>query len=81
MHQAPLSMEFSRQEFWGGSPFLSPGDRPDPGINPRSPVLAGGFFTRVPPRKALEQYRKQEKLGLTHFGAHEYFVARGNKGP
>ena len=38
-HQAPLSMEFSRQEYWRGLPFLSPGDLPDPGIKPRSPTL------------------------------------------
>ena len=37
--QAPLSMEFSRQEYWSGLPFPSPGDLPDPGIEPRSPAL------------------------------------------
>ena len=36
---APLSMEFSRQEYWSGLPFPSPGDLPDPGIKPRSPAL------------------------------------------
>ena len=35
---APLSMEFSRQEYWSGLPFPSPGDLPDPGIKPRSPT-------------------------------------------
>ena len=39
VHQAPLSMEFSRQEYWSGLPFPSPGDLPDPGIEPRSSVL------------------------------------------
>ena len=46
--QAPLSMEFSRQEYWSELPFLSPGDLPDPGIeptSPASPTLTGGFFT------------------------------------
>ena len=46
--QAPLSMEFSRQEYWSGLPFPSPGDLPDRGIEPvfpTSPALAGGFFT------------------------------------
>ena len=38
-YQAPLSMEFSRQEYWSGLPFPSPGDLPDPGIEPRSPAL------------------------------------------
>ena len=47
-HQAPLPMGFSRQEYWSGLPFPSPGDLPDPGIEPASlasPALAGGFFT------------------------------------
>ena len=38
-YQAPLSMGFSRQEYWSGLPFPSPGDLPDPGIEPRSPAL------------------------------------------
>ena len=37
--QAPLSMGFSRQEYWSGLPFSSPGDLPDPGIEPGSPAL------------------------------------------
>ena len=37
--QAPLSMGFSRQEYWSGLPFPSPKDLPDPGIEPRSPAL------------------------------------------
>ena len=44
-HHAPLSMGFSRQEYWSGLPFPPPGDLPDPGIHPGSPALAGGFFT------------------------------------
>ena len=38
-HQAPLFMGFSKQEYWGGLSFPSPGDFPDPGIEPRVPVL------------------------------------------
>ena len=38
-YQAPLSMGFSRQEYWSGLPFPSPGDLPDPGIKPGSPAL------------------------------------------
>ena len=48
-HQVPLSMEFSRQEYWNGFPFPSPGDLPEPGIqltSLASPALAGGFFTK-----------------------------------
>ena len=47
-HQAPLSMGFSRQEYWSGLPCPLPGDLSDPGIKPMSlmcPTLAVGFFT------------------------------------
>ena len=47
-HQAPMSVEFSRQEYWSGLLCPPPGDLPDPGIEPSSlmyPALAGGFFT------------------------------------
>ena len=46
---APLSMGFSRQEHWSGLPFPSPGDLPDPGIQPVSPASVGRFFTAEPP--------------------------------
>ena len=55
-HQAPLSMGFSRQEYWNGLPFPSPGDLPNPGIEPafvESPALASRFFTTEPPGKHL----------------------------
>ena len=47
VHQVPLSMGFSRQEYWSGSSFPTPGDLPDPGMEPVSlvsPALVGGFF-------------------------------------
>ena len=47
-HQAPPSMGFSRQEFWSGLPFPSPGDLPDPGIEPRSPALQADALTSEP---------------------------------
>ena len=47
-HQTPLSMEFSRQKYWSGLPFSSPGDLPDQGIKPAFPASAGGFFTTPP---------------------------------
>jgi len=47
-HQAPLSMEFSRQEYWSRLPLPSPGDLPNPGIRPASPALAGRCFTTEP---------------------------------
>ena len=50
-HQSPLSMRFSRQEYWSELPFLTPGELPNPGIKPTSltsPALAGRFFTTAP---------------------------------
>ena len=49
--QAPLSMEFSRQEYWSGLPFLFAGDLANQGIEPMSSELAGRFFTAEPPVK------------------------------
>ena len=48
-HQAPPSMGFSRQEYWSGLPFPSPGDFPGPGIEPRSPALEADALTSEPP--------------------------------
>ena len=50
--QAPLSMEFSRQEYWSGLPCPPPWDLPNLGIKPTSPVLAGRFFTKSAPWEA-----------------------------
>ena len=50
-YQASLSMGFSRQEYWSGLPFPSPGDLPDPGIEPRSPTLEADALTSEPPGK------------------------------
>ena len=47
--QAALSMGFSRQEYWSGLPFPSPGDLPDPGIEPGSPALEADALTSEPP--------------------------------
>ena len=52
-HQAPPSMGFSRQEYWSGLPFPSPGDLPDPGIKPRSPALQADALTSEPPGKPV----------------------------
>ena len=49
--QAPLSKEFSRQEYWSGLPFPSAGDLPDPGIEPGSPALLADSFLSEPPGK------------------------------
>ena len=56
VRQAPLSMEFSRQEYWSRLPCPSPGDLPYPGIKLASlvsPALAHGLFTTVPPGKSI----------------------------
>ena len=50
-HQASLSMGFPRQESWSGLPFPTPGNLPNPGMEPRSPALAGGFSATEPPGK------------------------------
>ena len=50
-HQAPPPMGFSRQEYWSGLPFPSPGDLPDPGIESRSPALQADALTSEPPGK------------------------------
>ena len=50
-HQAPLSMGFFGQDYWSGLPFPSPGDLPDPGIEPRSPALQAESLQSEPPGK------------------------------
>ena len=53
-YQVPLSMGFSRQEYWSRLPFPTPRDLPDPGIKPTPPaypLFASGFFTTEPPGK------------------------------
>ena len=52
-YQAPPSMGFSRQEYWSGLPFPSPGDLPNPGIEPRSPALEADALTSEPPGKPI----------------------------
>ena len=52
-YKAPLSMEFSRQEYWSRLPFPSPGDLPHPGIEPGSPALRADALPSEPPGKPL----------------------------
>ena len=66
-HQAPLSMESSRQEYWSGLPFPSPGDLPNPGIKPGSPAFQADALTSEPPGKPRYMHIKgayslEEKL-------------------
>ena len=51
-YQAPSSIGFSRQEYWSGLPFPSPGDLPDPGIEPGSPALRADALPSEPPGKS-----------------------------
>ena len=51
--QASLSVDFSRQEYWSGLPFPSPGDLPNPGIEPVSPALQADALSSEPPGKTL----------------------------
>ena len=64
--QAPLSMEFSRQEYWSGLPVPTPRDLLDPGIKPTSPALVGRFFTTVPPGKPIVLSHSVPKLYVLH---------------
>ena len=61
-HQGPLSMEFSRQEYWSGYPFPSPGDLPDPGIKPKSRALPADSLSSEPSGKHFFTI-----TGLQHF--------------
>ena len=60
-YQAPQSMEFSRQEYWSGLPFPSPGDLPNPGIEPGSPALQADALPSEPPGKPKTKSRDLPK--------------------
>ena len=81
--QAPLSMEFSRQEYWSRWPFPTPGDLPSPGIEPTSPMspaLADGFFT-TSAWKALEGNRRRRVLFLpSQYGRSLSFILLNRPG-
>ena len=69
-HQAPPPRGFSRQEYWSGLPFPSPGDLPDPGIEPRSPTLQADALTSAPPGKPLNtriQSRRKPPIETQNF--------------
>ena len=65
VYQAPPSMGFPRQEYWSGFPFPSPGDLPDPGIEPGSPALQADILLSEPPVKSrVSSYRKDFAISL-----------------
>ena len=70
-HQAPPSMEFSRQEYWSGLPFPPPGDLPDPRIEPTSPACIG--------RQILYHWVTWEAGGLRVFNPQNELLSRQNK--
>ena len=72
MDQVPLTMGFSRQEYWSGVPFPLPGDLSDPGIEPASPAWAGGFFIAEPPGKAHFRHTQTHTHIHTHTHTHTH---------
>ena len=61
-YQASPSMGFSRQEYWSGLPFPSPGDLPDSGIEPGSPALEADALTSEPPGKQILEGKKNNLI-------------------
>ena len=61
-HQAPLSMEFSRQEYWNGLPFPTPKDLPGPGMEPGSPALQADSLPSKPPGKPRRRRRRKKNI-------------------
>ena len=86
-YQAPPSMEFSRQEYWSGLPFPSPGYLPDPGIEPGSPTLQADALSSEPPGKPflvlvctnyrlLDVLLKIEKIPFHLYYAEDFIMIR-----
>ena len=75
-YQAPQSMKFSRQEYWSGLPFPSPGDLPDPGIEPSSLTLQADALPSEPPGNSRETKGKGENERYTHLNAEFQRTAR-----
>ena len=79
-HQAPLSMGFSKKEYWIRSPFPPPGELPVPGTEPRSPALQADILPSEPPVKPLKggvekaRYSMKNALVCTHLLAQKLIV-------
>ena len=71
--QAPPSKGFSRQEYWSGLPFPSPGDLPNPGIKPRSPSLKAASLLSDPPGRPIELFKWGHGSVITSFSASNLF--------
>ena len=75
-------MAFSRQEYWSGLPFPTPGDLPNPGIESVSPALTGEFFTTAPPGKPTVEYYstiKKENAICSNMGEPRDYHTKSNK--
>ena len=70
--QAPLSMGFPRQEYWSGLPFPSPGDLPDPGIEPWFPTLQADSLPSESPGKPSEISQRQILYDIYFFCGRKY---------
>ena len=70
-HQAPLSMGFSRQEYWSGLPFPSPRDLPDPGNEPRSPALQADALPSEPLLLLLSHFSRVRLCATPQTAAHQ----------
>ena len=78
-HQAPLSMGFFRQEYWSGLPFPSPGDLPDPGIKPQSPVSPALQVDSLTPEPSGKCIRAVDKYKVVSFKTYENTIHVGCK--
>ena len=75
IHQVPLFMGFFRQEYWSGLPFPSPGDLPNPGIEPTSPALQADALPSEPPGKPFTlNLPKLLSLHITTIPINSYFA-------
>ena len=75
-HQATLSMEFSRQEYWSELPFSSPGNLPDPGIKPGYPALQTDSLPPEPPGNQLYIYIYYSFFGFPSYLGHYRALSR-----
>ena len=79
-YQTPLSMVFSRQQSWSGLPFPSPGDLPNPGIEPGSPTLQTDALPSEPPGKSLVLPRKpHEQRNLVGYSSWDHKESATNE--
>ena len=76
-HQAPLSMEFSRQEYWNGLPFSSPGDLPNPGMEPGPPALQADSL----PSESRGSTEQDSKCSMIPVSRAYSLTSRLNQGP